>query len=54
MVTLYDMMRAQKSGTAIPLPTQNLSTRSRWVVNTMSQPLYYWERDLVPSVKDAG
>jgi len=47
-------MRAQKRGTAIPLPTQNLCTRGGQVVNTMPQPPSCWEKDLVPIVKEAG
>jgi hypothetical protein len=54
MLTIEQAMQAQRESWGIIVPFFNFGTRWRWVVNAMPQPLYPRERDLVPTIQEAG
>jgi len=54
MAVLLHAKQAMRGGRGMVLPTLNSAARNRWVVNTIPQWLYPQQRDLVPTVQEAG
>jgi hypothetical protein len=47
-------MQTQGGGKGIALPIFNFCAGMVWVTNAMPQPLYYYERALVPTAEEGG
>ena len=51
-VTIEQALQAQRRSRSVVI-LFNLGARLGWVVNSMAQLLYSWERDAVPIVSEA-
>jgi hypothetical protein len=47
-------MQTVKGGRSVTIPILNLGAGKAWAMNAIPQPLYPWERALVPTVEDGG